>query len=116
MNVPYVEGYARTEDRSPAIVLCMRILRDVLSVVSDMLERSWQHTEEWHTIRRSGVQYATMVNNIEMICVFRVGLQGMESSFSVLIVAGISWFMVQLLSSVEIVPRRDRREVIICRR
>lgn len=116
MSVLYAEGYARTEDRSLVTVLCMRILRDVLSVVSDMPERSWQHTEEWHMIRRSGAQDATMVGNTEMIYVFSVGLQGMESSFSVLIVAGISWSMVQLLGSVQIVPRRDRREVIICRR
>ena len=110
------EGYARTKDRSLAIVLCMRTLRDVLSVVSDTLERSWQHTEEWRMIRRSGAQDVTMVGNTEMIYVFSVGLQGMESSFSVPIVAGISWSMVQLLGSVQIVLRRDRREVIICRR
>lgn len=116
MNALYVEGYARTKDRSLAIVLCMRTLRDVLSVVSDTLERSWQHTEEWRMIRRSGAQDVTMVGNTEMIYVFSVGLQGMESSFSVPIVAGISWSMVQLLGSVQIVLRRDRREVIICRR
>lgn len=105
MNVPYVEDCARTEDRLLVIVLCMRTLRGVLSAVSDTPEMSWEHTGDWHIIRRSGAQDATMVDNTEMICVFRVGLQGMESSFSVLTAARISWSMVQLLSSVEIVPR-----------